>query len=93
MSLKMVPTGKRVIVLLPKPEEKTSGGIYLPDSAKPKQREGEVVALGSKVENKELKGASVLVPSYGGTTLTEYSKDVPEHILIHEDEILVILRG
>ncbi|QGY38967.1 co-chaperone GroES [Pseudodesulfovibrio cashew] len=78
------PLNDRVIVKRKDQEEKTSGGIYIPDSAKEKPQAGEVVAAGP--ECKTVKdGDAVLFAKYAGS---EFSVDGDELIIMREDDIL-----
>lgn len=92
MSVK--PLYDRVLLKRNEPKEEIRGGIYIPDSAKEKPLEAEVVAVGpGKRENGELQpltvkvGDRVLVGKYAGT---EVKIDDVEHIVLREDEILAI---
>lgn len=92
MSVK--PLYDRVLLKRNEPKEEVRGGIYIPDSAKEKPLEAEVVAVGpGKRENGELLpltvkvGDRVLVGKYAGT---EVKIDDVEHIVLREDEILAI---
>ena len=90
------PLHDRVVVRRIEAEEKTKGGIIIPDSAKEKPSEGEVVAVGSgKVTDKgevrklEVKaGDRILFGKYSGN---EIKIDGDELIILREDEILGIL--
>ncbi|OQR82956.1 10 kDa chaperonin [Achlya hypogyna] len=74
---KLLPLGNRVLIKKAEPVLKTAGGIYLPDSAKTTQNEGEVVAVGPGARNHEgtiipvsvAVGDKVLLPEYGGSVL------------------------
>ena len=95
-STRIVPLGNHVLVRRLEPEEKTSGGIILPDTAREKPREGVVVAVGSGklLENGERAPMSVkekdrvLFSSYAGT---EIKIDGEDYLIVGEDEILAIV--
>ncbi len=95
-SVKITPLGDRVLVKRLETEEQIKGGIYIPDSAKEKSQEAEVVALGSgkRLEHGERQafevkaGDRVLVSKYGGT---ELERDGEKYLLLSEDDILGIL--
>ena len=97
MATKIQPLGQRVLVKRIDSEEKTSGGIYLPDTAKEKPQEAKVVALGTGGKDDDGKpieftvkvGDVVLISKYGGT---EVKIDNEEHLLISESDILGIIR-
>jgi chaperonin GroES len=90
------PLEDRVVVRPSEPEEKTSGGILLPDTAKEKSTRGEVIAVGpgrllkdgrrSPMSVKE--GAQVLYSRYGGT---EIKVEGREYRIISESEILAVI--
>jgi len=93
---KIRPLGDRVVVEPLEAEEKTKGGIILPDTAKEKPQEGKVVAVGKgKVSDKgevvpmEVKvGDKVLYGKYSGTEVTVDDK---QYIILREDDILAIV--
>ena len=94
--MKVRPLNDRVVVLRIDEEEKTSGGIIIPDTAKEKPQEGKVIAVGTgKVNDKgerislEVKeGDRILFSKYGGN---EINIDSVEHLIMREDDILAIL--
>ena len=94
--MKVRPLYDRILVRRVAEEEKTKGGIIIPDSAKEKPSEGEVVAVGSgKVNEKgELrpldvkKGDRILFGKYSGN---EIKIDGDELIILREDEILGVI--
>lgn len=93
MAAKLQPLADRVLVKPIEKEEKTKSGIYLPDTAKEKPQEGEVVAVGpGKVTDDgkripmDLKvGDKVIYAKYGGT---EIKVDDEEMIILRESDIL-----
>ncbi len=90
------PLHDRILVRRVAEEEKTKGGIIIPDTAKEKPAEGEVVAVGSgKANDKGVvrplevkKGDRVLFGKYGGN---EINVDGVEHLILREDEILGVI--
>jgi len=94
--MKISPLNDRVLVLRMDQEEKTKGGIIIPDTAKEKPQEGKVVAVGAgKVDESgariplEVKeGDVVLFGRYSGT---EIKVDGVEHLIMREDDILAII--
>ena len=94
--MKIRPLQDRIIVKRVEEEEKTKGGIIIPDSAKEKPMEGEVVAVGTgkilengKKQPLEVKkGDRVLFSKYAGT---DVKIDGIEHLIIKEDDILGII--
>ena len=97
MATKITPLGRRILVKRVTSEEKTAGGIFLPDTAKEKPQEAEVLALGvgKDDEGKDVKdlftvkvGNKVLISKYGGT---EVKLDGDDVLIINETDILGIL--
>ncbi len=94
--LNIRPLGERVIVRALPQEEKTKSGIYLPDTAKEKPQQGEVMAVGNGKVTDDGKtipmnvkaGDKVLYGKYSGT---EVKIDGEELLIIKESEILAIL--
>ncbi|MBL1211289.1 co-chaperone GroES [Geminocystis sp. GBBB08] len=90
------PLGDRVFVKVSEAEEKTAGGIYLPDNAKEKPQIGEVVTVGDgKVNDKgertavEVKvGDKVLYSKYAGTDIKLGTDD---YVLLSEKDILAVV--
>lgn len=94
--LKIRPLGDRLVVEPLEAEEKTKGGIILPDTAKEKPQEGKVVAVGKgkRDENGNLipmevkVGDKVLYSKYAGTEVTINDK---EYIILREEDVLAIV--
>ncbi|MGB5697772.1 MAG: co-chaperone GroES [Polyangiales bacterium] len=90
------PLHDRILVKRVKEEDKTKGGIIIPDTAKEKPIEAKVVAVGSGrvLDNGEVralavkKGDLVLFGKYGGT---EVKIDGEDHLILREDDILGII--
>ncbi len=85
------PINDRVVVKPAAADEKTSGGLILPDTAKEKPQRGEVIAVGPGKDGNEMtvkKGDKVLYGKYAGQELTYEGKD---YLIMREDDILVIL--
>ena len=95
-AVKITPIGDRVLVKRLEEKEQIKGGIVIPDSAKEKPQEAEVVALGSGKRNDkgeliafEVKlGDRVLISKYGGTEVTY---EGTKYVLLREDDLLAIL--
>lgn len=93
--MKIRPLGDRLVVKRTQEEEKTKGGIIIPDTAKEKPVEGTVVAVGSgtvlkngKVVPMDVKaGDKVLFGKYSGT---EVKLDGEEHVILNEDDVLAV---
>ena len=94
--MKIRPLQDRIIVKRVEEEEKTKGGIIIPDTAKEKPMEGEVIAVGSgkvlengtKQSPEVKKGDRVLFGKYSGT---EVKIDGVEHLIMREDDILGVI--
>ena len=94
--MKVRPLNDRILVKRLEEEEMTKGGIIIPDSAKEKPAEGEVIAVGKgKVNDKgdrikmDVKvGDRVLFSKYGGT---DVKIDGVDHLIMREDDILAIV--
>ena len=90
------PIGDRILVKILEEDEQVKGGIIIPDSAKEKSQEAEVVALGSGKKDSDggssafevSVGDKVLISKYGGT---EIKLDGSAHQLLREDDILGII--
>ena len=94
--MKIRPLQDRILVKRLESEEKTSGGIIIPDSAKEKPHKGEIVAAGNgriledgTVLPLEVKvGDAILFGKYAGT---ELKLDGAEYIMMREDDVLGVL--
>jgi chaperonin GroES len=94
--MKFRPLRDRILVRRLDEEEKTKGGIIIPDTAKEKPQEAQVMAVGTgrvaddgTVRPLEVRvGARVLLGKYAGT---EVNLDGEEHLIIREDDVLAIL--
>jgi len=86
--MKVIPLGDRLLIKPIKEEEKTEGGIVLPDSAKEKPMKAEVIAVGEGEDIKDLDlkvGDKVIYSKYSGT---EIKINDEEHIIIDAEDIL-----
>ena len=94
--MKIRPLADRLVVKRIKQEEKSKGGIIIPDTAKEKPIEGEVIAVGNgkvqkngKVRPLDVKaGDRVLFGKYSGN---EIKLDGVEHLILTEDDVLAVL--
>ena len=94
--LNVRPLGEKVLVRRLEAEEKTAGGIVLPDSAKEKPRRGKVEAVGEgkladdgqRTALQVKKGDEVLFASYGGTEIKLAGN---EYLILDESDILAVL--
>ena len=94
--MKIRPLGDRILVKRIKEEEKTKGGIIIPDTAKEKPQEGKVVAVG---KGKMTGQGKLLVPDvkagdkimFGKYSGSEVKIEGEEHLILREDDILGVL--
>ncbi|HHB75741.1 MAG TPA: co-chaperone GroES [Desulfobulbus sp.] len=94
--MKIRPLNDRILVKRLEEEEKTAGGIIIPDSAKEKPAEGEIIAIGPGKLNDagervavDLKvGDRVLFSKYGGT---DVKLDGEDYLIMREDDILGVI--
>ena len=93
--MKVRPLGDRVLVEPVEEKEQTVGGIIIPDSAKEKPMQGNVIAVGKKLDKdgKEIafdvkKGDTVLLPKYGGTEVKINDKKLQ---LVREEDLLGVI--
>lgn len=94
--MKIRPLHDRVLVKRIESEDKTAGGLYIPDTAKEKPIEGQVIAVGAGKLDKEgksqklevKKGDRVLFSKYSGTDI---KLDGEEHLIMREEDILAVV--
>jgi chaperonin GroES len=95
--MKLKPLGDKIIVKREEAQSKTESGIYLPESAKDKPKQGKVVATGTGILKRDTgeylpftvkKGDTVIFTSYSGT---EVKIDGEELLIMTEDDILGIV--
>jgi chaperonin GroES len=96
--IKIRPLYDRIVVRRKESKEQMRGGLYIPDTAKEKPQEAEVVAVGEGKYNDDgkrikldvKKGDTVLIGKYSGTEIK--IEDV-EYTILREDEVLAIVEG
>jgi chaperonin GroES len=94
--MKLEPIGDKVVIKRLEAEEKTAGGVVLPDSAREKPKEGRVLSVGDgrllpggeRVPHQVTEGDRVLFSSYAGTEVTV---DGEELLIMSEEEILAVI--
>lgn len=94
--MKIKPLNDRVLVLREDEEQKSTGGIIIPDTAKEKPQRGKIVAVGpgkmgddgKRIPMEVKKGDRVLFAKYAGSDI---KLDGVEHVIMHEDDILSIV--
>jgi len=96
--VKLRPLYDRIVVRRKEAKEQMRGGLYIPDTAKEKPQEAEVVAVGEGKFNDQgnrmkldvKKGDTVLIGKYSGTDI---KIDDVEYTILREDEVLAIVEG
>jgi chaperonin GroES len=88
--MKFKPLGARVLVKEVEREQTTESGIVLPDTAKEKPQNAEVVAVGAHEDVKVSVGDVVVVRKYSGT---EVKLDSAEHRIVDSEDILGVVEG
>ena len=94
--MKVKPLQDRILVKRLEEEQKTKGGIIIPDAAKEKPQEGKVIAVGdgkvldngTKIKLSVKAGDKILFGKYSGT---EIKIDGEEHLILREDDVLGII--
>ncbi|MEW6026579.1 MAG: co-chaperone GroES [Planctomycetota bacterium] len=94
--MKLKPIGDKIIVERIEPENKTKGGIVLPDNAKEKPKEGKIIAIGegklmdngSRVAPSVKVGERVIFTSFAGS---EVKIDNKEYLIMNEEDILAVV--
>ena len=95
--MKLRPLQDRILVQRVKEEEKTKGGIIIPDTAKEKPVEGKIIAVGNGKLNEEgkrlalevKKGDRILFGKYSGT---EVKIEAEEYLIMREDDVLGVIK-
>ena len=85
------PLADRVLIAPAKAEDKTVGGIIIPDTAKEKPLQGEVLAVGNGTKDEEMvlkKGDTVLYGKYSGT---EIELDNEKYLIMRQSDVLAVL--
>ncbi|MCH4072725.1 co-chaperone GroES [Pseudoramibacter sp.] len=95
--MKLKPLGDKIVIKVKEEEKKTTGGIVLPDSAKEKPQQGEVVAVGSgeMVDGKKVPldvkvGDEVIYSKYSGS---EIKMDDEKYLIVKQSDILAIVEA
>jgi len=95
-TMKIRPLHDRILIQRLEEEDKTSGGIIIPDSAKEKQAQGKVIAVGpgkvndsgNRIDLQVKEGDIVLFSKYGGTDVRHDSTD---YLILREDDVMGIV--
>jgi chaperonin GroES len=94
--MKVIPLNDKILVKRVEAEDKTAGGILLPDTAKEKPRQGKILSLGDgkllengkRADFQVKEGDRVLFSSYAGNEVTV---DGEEYLIMSEDDILAVI--
>ena len=87
--MKLKPLGDRVLLKVQESEQKTAGGIYIPQTAQEKTQEGVVVAVGDDKDAIKVKVKDrVMYDKYAGTTITV---DGVEQLIVKASDILAVV--
>ena len=85
----IIPLGERVLLKAEKTEEKTAGGIFIPQAAQEKTQIATVVAIGDSEEIKVKAGDRVLHDKYAGTEIKDGGED---YLIVNAQDILTIIK-
>ena len=97
MTMKVQPLGDKILIKRAAAQDKTDSGIFLPESAKDKPKEGKVIAVGNGILNRDTgkympftvkKGDHVIFSSYAGTEIKIDGEDL---MMMTEEDILGII--
>ncbi|MFH1590619.1 MAG: co-chaperone GroES [archaeon] len=87
--MNVIPMNERVVIRPLETEEKTAGGIYIPESAKEKTNQGEVVAVWDEKKSPVKVGDTVIYESFAGTELSVKEK---KHLILKMEDVLAVMR-
>jgi len=85
------PLGDRVVVEPQEAEVKTSGGIFIPDSAQEKPQKGKVIAVGSGTKDVEMEVKTGDIVLYGKYSGTELQFDGNDYLIMRQSDILAVI--
>ncbi len=88
--MKIKPLNDRILVKILPPEEKTKGGLFLPQTAQEKTQEGVVEAIGDSDQIKVKVGDKIIYDKYAGTTL---KIDEQDYLILKNNDILAVIVG
>ena len=86
--MKIKPLGERVLVKMDKVEEKTAGGIFIPQTAQEKPQIAVVEAIGDEVKSVKV-GDKILHDKYAGTT---FKQDGEEYLILNIKDVLAVIK-
>lgn len=91
--MKITPVGERVLLKPILEEEKTKGGIYIPDSARENNKKGKVIALSEKLKNdKETSIKEEDIVLYSGYSNEEFEVEGEKYIIVDYKDIYAVLK-
>ena len=85
------PLGDRVVVEPQEAEVKTSGGIFIPDSAQEKPQKGKIIAVGSGTKDVEMEVKAGDIVLYGKYSGTELQFDGEDFLIMRQSDILAVI--
>lgn len=88
--MKIKPLNDRILVKILPPEEKTKGGLFLPQTAQEKTQEGVVEAIGDSDQIKVKVGDKIIYDKYAGTSL---KIDEQDYLILKNNDILAVIVG
>ena len=86
--MKVQPLGDRILIKTEKEEEKTAGGLYIPETAQEKTQTGKVVAVGDDEDIKVKVGDRVMYDKYAGTMV---NIDDEDHLILSAGDLLAVV--
>ena len=92
MSINVKPLADRVIIEPAAAEEKTAGGIYIPDTAKEKPKQGKVIAAGNGKKDEPLTVKNGDIVLYGQYSGTEIKIEGNDYLIMRESDIFAIVK-
>ena len=90
--MKIKPLGKRVLIKPVKEEEKTNGGIFIPETAKEKKKQGIVIEVGT-VEDKDFPVKKGDVVLYTGYSSEELEVDGEKYLILESKDVIAKIEG
>ena len=89
--MRIKPIGKRVLIQPIKEAEKTAGGIYIPETAKEKKKQGIVLELGDELKDFPIKKGDVIL--YAGYSSEEMEVDGEKYLILDSKDIIAKIEG
>jgi len=89
--MRIKPIGKRVLIKPVKEEEKTKGGIYIPETAKEKKKQGIVVELGDELKEVPIKKGDIIL--YTGYSSEEMEIEGEKYLILDSKDIIAKIEG